>query len=161
MCLFVFELLFLIFRQSCKLINPSQQHLFIIRFCTSDLIRMSELFPLLNFVKDFYADVIEFKKFYYDFFNSSISFPYISDKLQDLETPRYPESVSSDNNIAGLYDLEKTLGSGHFATVKMARHVFTGEKVAVKVIDKGKLDKVSREHLFQEVRSVFFIRINI
>lgn len=54
--------------------------------------------------------------------------------------------------IAGLYDLEETLGVGHFAVVKLARHVFTGEKVAVKVIDKTKLDEVSRAHLFQEVR---------
>lgn len=53
--------------------------------------------------------------------------------------------------IAGLYDLEETLGRGHFAVVKLARHVFTGEKVAVKVIDKTKLDEVSRAHLFQEV----------
>lgn len=56
-----------------------------------------------------------------------------------------------DGKIAGLYDLETTLGSGHFAVVKLARHVFTGEKVAVKVIDKSKLDEVSRAHLFQEV----------
>lgn len=57
-----------------------------------------------------------------------------------------------DGKIAGLYDLEETLGRGHFAVVKLARHVFTGEKVAVKVIDKSKLDEVSRSHLFQEVR---------
>lgn len=57
-----------------------------------------------------------------------------------------------DGKIAGLYDLDETLGSGHFAVVKLARHVFTGEKVAVKVIDKNKLDEVSRAHLFQEVR---------
>ncbi len=56
------------------------------------------------------------------------------------------------NTVAGLYDLEETLGSGHFAVVKLARHVFTGEKVAVKVIDKTKLDEVSKAHLFQEVR---------
>lgn len=56
-----------------------------------------------------------------------------------------------DGKIAGLYDLEETLGRGHFAVVKLARHVFTGEKVAVKVIDKSKLDEVSRAHLFQEV----------
>lgn len=59
------------------------------------------------------------------------------------------------NTVAGLYDLEETLGSGHFAVVKLARHVFTGEKVAVKVIDKTKLDEVSKAHLFQEVRLVF------
>lgn len=62
---------------------------------------------------------------------------------------------SYDGKIAGLYDLENTLGSGHFAVVKMARHVFTGEKVAAKVIDKTKLDDVSRDHLFQEVRYLF------
>ncbi|OQR80382.1 hypothetical protein BIW11_05092 [Tropilaelaps mercedesae] len=51
--------------------------------------------------------------------------------------------------IAGLYDLGETLGRGHYAVVKQARHVFTGEQVAVKVIDKTKLDQVSRAHLFQ------------
>lgn len=59
-----------------------------------------------------------------------------------------------DAKIAGLYDLLDTLGSGHFAVVKLARHVFTGEKVAVKVIDKSKLDEVSKSHLFQEVSFV-------
>lgn len=56
-------------------------------------------------------------------------------------------------NIAGMYDLERTLGKGHFAVVKSARHVFTGEQVAVKVIDKNKLEEVSRNHLYQEVSS--------
>ena len=54
--------------------------------------------------------------------------------------------------IAGLYDMEETLGSGHFAVVKSARHVFTGLRVAIKVIDKNKLDEVSKAHLYQEVR---------
>lgn len=63
-----------------------------------------------------------------------------------------------DGKIAGLYDLEETLGRGHFAVVKLARHVFTGEKVAVKVIDKSKLDEVSRAHLFQEVKNINFCR---
>jgi len=57
-------------------------------------------------------------------------------------------------NIAGMYDLEQTLGKGHFAVVKMARHVFTGEQVAVKVIDKNKLEEVSRNHLYQEVSAI-------
>jgi SNF-related kinase len=54
--------------------------------------------------------------------------------------------------IAGLYDMEDTLGSGHFAVVKSARHVFTGLRVAIKVIDKTKLDDVSKAHIYQEVR---------
>lgn len=53
--------------------------------------------------------------------------------------------------ITGLYELEKTIGQGHFAVVKSARHVFSGEKVAIKIIDKQKLDPISRDHLFQEV----------
>lgn len=53
--------------------------------------------------------------------------------------------------IAGLYDLEETIGKGHFAVVKLARHVFTGEKVACKIIDKANLDPVSRTHIMQEV----------
>ncbi|KAK6324216.1 hypothetical protein J4Q44_G00065550 [Coregonus suidteri] len=63
-----------------------------------------------------------------------------------------------DGKIAGLYDLDKTLGRGHFAVVKLARHVFTGEKVAVKVIDKSRLDPVARAHLFQEVRCMKLVQ---
>lgn len=63
-----------------------------------------------------------------------------------------------DGKIAGLYDLGDTLGRGHFAVVKLAKHVFTGEQVAVKVIDKTKLDDVSRAHLFQEVRCMKLVQ---
>ena len=62
---------------------------------------------------------------------------------------------SYDGKIAGLYDLEETLGRGHYAVVKLAKHVFTGEKVAVKVIDKTKLDDVSKAQIFQEVSDFF------
>ena len=68
------------------------------------------------------------------------------------------KSATYDGKIAGLYDLEETIGRGHFAVVKLARHVFTGEKVAVKVIDKTKLDEISRAHLFQEVRCMKLVQ---
>lgn len=64
----------------------------------------------------------------------------------------------SDTTIAGLYDLEERLGSGHFAEVKLARHVFTGERVAVKVIDKLKLDDTAKHHLYQEVRCMKLVQ---
>ena len=38
-----------------------------------------------------------------------------------------------------------------FCCCKIARHVFTQKEVAVKVIDKTKLDEISKAHLFQEV----------
>jgi len=71
---------------------------------------------------------------------------------------RIKHSLKTDKSIAGLYDLERSLGSGHFAVVKLARHVFTGEKVAVKVIDKTKLDEVAKAHLYQEVRCMKLVQ---
>lgn len=53
---------------------------------------------------------------------------------RQLRPPHPPTAMAGlkrhhDGKIAGLYDLDKTLGRGHFAVVKLARHVFTGEKV--------------------------------
>nr|CAB3266433.1 SNF-related serine/threonine-protein kinase-like [Phallusia mammillata] len=58
---------------------------------------------------------------------------------------------SEHRKIAESYELKKTLGRGHFAVVKLAHHVFSGEKVAVKVIDKTKMDRISADHLHHEV----------
>uniref|UniRef100_A0A915JHY8 non-specific serine/threonine protein kinase n=1 Tax=Romanomermis culicivorax TaxID=13658 RepID=A0A915JHY8_ROMCU len=63
-----------------------------------------------------------------------------------------------DARIAGLYDLAETIGKGHFAVVKAAKHVFTGERVAVKVIDKNKIDDSCKQHLFQEVRCMKLVQ---
>lgn len=41
--------------------------------------------------------------------------------------------------LKGLYELEKTIGSGGFAKVKLATHIATGEKVAIKIMDKTAL----------------------
>eukprot|EP00092_Neocalanus_flemingeri_P097980 GFUD01124927.1.p1 GENE.GFUD01124927.1~~GFUD01124927.1.p1 ORF type:complete len:980 (-),score=158.40 GFUD01124927.1:484-3423(-) len=50
----------------------------------------------------------------------------------------------------GLYDLERTLGKGNFAIVKLGVHKLTKTKVAVKIVNKCELDdenlgKISRE----------------
>lgn len=39
----------------------------------------------------------------------------------------------------GKYELGKTLGTGNFSKVKLARDVTTGKEWAVKVIDKQQL----------------------
>ena len=62
------------------------------------------------------------------------------------------------SSISGLYEIEETIGQGHFAVVKRGRHKFSGETVAIKCIDKTKLDPVSREHLFQEVRCMKLVQ---
>lgn len=41
--------------------------------------------------------------------------------------------------LKGLYELEKTIGCGGFAKVKLGTHVATGEKVAVKIMEKAAL----------------------
>ena len=56
------------------------------------------------------------------------------------------------SDLSGLYHLGRTLGRGHFAVVKLARHFNTGQLVAVKMIDKTKLDVMATSHLLQEVR---------
>jgi len=53
--------------------------------------------------------------------------------------------------VLGQYRLGKTLGIGAFGKVKLAHHVITGQKVAVKILNRGKIkhmemaEKVRRE----------------
>ncbi|XP_076392946.1 serine/threonine-protein kinase SIK3 isoform X5 [Megachile rotundata] len=51
----------------------------------------------------------------------------------------------------GYYELEKTIGKGNFAVVKMATHVVTKSKVAIKIIDKTKLNEETLAKIFREV----------
>ena len=41
--------------------------------------------------------------------------------------------------LDGLYELHDTIGTGGFAKVKLATHVVTGDKVAVKIMEKKQL----------------------
>nr|CAI5839930.1 unnamed protein product [Callosobruchus analis] len=42
--------------------------------------------------------------------------------------------------LKGLYEVERTIGCGGFAKVKLGTHLATGEKVAIKIMDKVALD---------------------
>ncbi|ORX83832.1 Pkinase-domain-containing protein [Anaeromyces robustus] len=61
-------------------------------------------------------------------------------------------SVRPSVKRIGNYELGKNIGEGNFAKVKIATHILTKEQVAVKVIDKAKLDKTTAKKLFREVR---------
>uniref|UniRef100_A0A8C1TS65 non-specific serine/threonine protein kinase n=1 Tax=Cyprinus carpio TaxID=7962 RepID=A0A8C1TS65_CYPCA len=52
----------------------------------------------------------------------------------------------------GFYDIERTLGKGNFAVVKLARHRITKTEVAIKIIDKTQLDAVNLEKIYREVQ---------
>lgn len=41
--------------------------------------------------------------------------------------------------LRGFYDVERTIGCGGFAKVKLATHLATGEKVAIKIMNKSSL----------------------
>ena len=50
--------------------------------------------------------------------------------------------------LKGLYSLRETIGSGGFAKVKKAIHLLTGEKCAIKIMDKKGLgDDLPRVYL--------------
>ncbi|XP_003219021.1 serine/threonine-protein kinase SIK1 [Anolis carolinensis] len=52
----------------------------------------------------------------------------------------------------GFYDIERTLGKGNFAVVKLARHRVTKTQVAIKIIDKTRLDPSNLEKIYREVQ---------
>ncbi|XP_067297635.1 serine/threonine-protein kinase SIK2-like [Pseudorasbora parva] len=52
----------------------------------------------------------------------------------------------------GFYEIIKTLGKGNFAVVKLARHKVTKTEVAIKIIDKTRLDECDLEKIKREVQ---------
>ncbi|KAG9482150.1 serine/threonine-protein kinase SIK3 [Eleutherodactylus coqui] len=52
----------------------------------------------------------------------------------------------------GYYEIERTIGKGNFAVVKLATHIVTRAKVAIKIIDKTKLDDENLKKIFREVQ---------
>eukprot|EP00092_Neocalanus_flemingeri_P021749 GFUD01023592.1.p1 GENE.GFUD01023592.1~~GFUD01023592.1.p1 ORF type:complete len:873 (-),score=186.01 GFUD01023592.1:159-2777(-) len=51
----------------------------------------------------------------------------------------------------GLYDLEKTLGKGNFAVVRLGTHRLTRTRVAIKVVDKNELDTENLNKIRREI----------
>ncbi|KAG5273859.1 hypothetical protein AALO_G00156380 [Alosa alosa] len=64
--------------------------------------------------------------------------------------------------IGGIYELlGRTLGRGHFAVVHLARHIPTGQRVALKEIDKQRVEGAEPEgagRLLQEVSCMKLLR---
>ncbi|XP_068081094.1 serine/threonine-protein kinase SIK3 isoform X2 [Anabrus simplex] len=58
----------------------------------------------------------------------------------------------------GYYELERTIGKGNFAVVKLATHVVTKTKVAIKIIDKTKLDEENLKKIFREIQIMTKLR---
>jgi 5'-AMP-activated protein kinase catalytic alpha subunit len=54
------------------------------------------------------------------------------------EDPKGAEPKTENTNV-GQYVLSKTIGKGTFGKVKLGVHNLTGEKVAVKILEKDKI----------------------
>ena len=54
----------------------------------------------------------------------------------------------------GNYILGETIGEGAFAKVKLATHIFTGEKVAIKILDKQVLEADAQNQNIQNPPSL-------
>ncbi|KAK2881758.1 hypothetical protein Q8A67_019026 [Cirrhinus molitorella] len=58
----------------------------------------------------------------------------------------------------GYYEMERTIGKGNFAVVKLATHMITKAKVAIKIVDKTQLDDENLKKIFREVQIMKMLR---
>ena len=64
--------------------------------------------------------------------------------LPNLPPPSIYEPADCKNTrVVGSYLLTKTLGQGTFGKVKEGIHLFTQQKVAVKILEKSKITEVN------------------
>ncbi|XP_071152179.1 serine/threonine-protein kinase SIK3 homolog, partial [Mytilus edulis] len=52
----------------------------------------------------------------------------------------------------GCYEIDRTIGKGNFAVVKLATHMYTKTKVAIKIIDKTQLDDDNMKKIYREIQ---------
>ncbi|XP_037094872.1 serine/threonine-protein kinase NIM1-like [Pollicipes pollicipes] len=87
----------------------------------------------------------------------------ITDKCQLSPYARLMDQLCSDERLAqeraagtrvGLYRLYGDLGTGNFSRVKLAVHQLTADRVAVKIVDKAKLDYRTHAMLAEEIENM-------
>merc|ERR1719313_1249920 len=72
-----------------------------------------------------------------------------------LAAPQWQNSAMS----IGHYILGKTIGEGTFGVVRLGTHILTGEKVAVKVLEKERIREVADvERVARELRILKLMR---
>ena len=67
--------------------------------------------------------------------------------------------INIKRKIIGHYFLEKSIGEGTFGKVKLGTHTLTGEKVAIKILEKDRITDVSDvERVAREIHILKLIR---
>ena len=59
--------------------------------------------------------------------------------------------------LDGHYDVGETIGCGGFAKVKKAIHLGTGEKVAIKILDKASLGVITAHKILRKRKYIFIL----
>eukprot|EP01136_Pigoraptor_vietnamica_P027733 Opistho-1_new@84393 len=69
---------------------------------------------------------------------------------REINSKQFAKEVVHGKRI-GYYKIRSDIGAGNFAQVKLAYHTLTNEKVAIKIVDKTKLDLKTEKLLQGEV----------
>jgi serine/threonine-protein kinase NIM1 len=67
--------------------------------------------------------------------------------------PEYRKEMTL-NKLIGFYRIGSEVGSGNFSQVKLGLHLLTREKVAIKILNKTKLDEKTQRLLLREISSM-------
>ncbi|XP_069557087.1 serine/threonine-protein kinase SIK3 homolog isoform X3 [Brachyistius frenatus] len=69
-----------------------------------------------------------------------------------IANPGHTSATRPPPARVGHYEIERTIGKGNFAVVKLATHIITKAKVALKMVDKTQLDDENLKKIFREVQ---------
>ncbi|XP_029301796.1 serine/threonine-protein kinase SIK3 homolog isoform X4 [Cottoperca gobio] len=69
-----------------------------------------------------------------------------------ITNPGHTSATRPPQARVGYYEIERTIGKGNFAVVKLATHTITKAKVAIKIVDKTQLDDENLKKIFREVQ---------
>lgn len=72
--------------------------------------------------------------------------------LKEAKTPVATAQADNKSRTIGHYVVGKSLGEGTFGKVRLGTHTLTGEKVAIKILEKDKIsDKSDIERVTREI----------
>ncbi|CAH8548451.1 unnamed protein product [Schistosoma turkestanicum] len=77
-----------------------------------------------------------------------------TNSLTNKQTNQFVEQnkfLNTNSNGLSLYCILNTIGIGNFSQVKLATHILTKERVAIKILDKSKMNASTRRLLSQEI----------
>ena len=82
-----------------------------------------------------------------------------SQKIKMDKEKKSSKGLNIRKRIIGNYHVGKSIGEGTFGKVKMGTHTLTGEKVAIKILEKERITDVSDvERVAREIHILKLIR---